>query len=162
MNLLLGNYLSQNLYEQAFKLVSKTTFPENASNNQLVRYMYYVGRIHAVQLDYTESYTKLSQAMRKAPQNTAKGFRQCVHKFAIIVQLLMGEVPERSTFMTPGLVSALAPYMALTNAVRIGDLTEFNAVMKEHSALFKHDKTYTLILRYLYLDYKTPVIFNEV
>lgn len=43
LNLLLGNFLSQNLYEQASKLVSKTTFPENASNNQFVRYLYYVG-----------------------------------------------------------------------------------------------------------------------
>ncbi|RLN64776.1 hypothetical protein BBJ28_00021397, partial [Nothophytophthora sp. Chile5] len=66
VNLLLRNYLQENLYEQAYKFVSKTTFPETVSNNQFVRYLYYVGKIQAVQLEYTESYTKLMQSIRKA------------------------------------------------------------------------------------------------
>ncbi|RHZ02252.1 hypothetical protein DYB26_005673, partial [Aphanomyces astaci] len=115
LNLLLRNYLHENLYDQAFKLVSKTTFPEAVSNNQFVRYLYYVGKIHAVQLDYTDSYTKLMQSIRKAPQNTAVGFRRTVHKLAIIVQLLMGEVPERSIFNQDEFQVALEPYLKLTN-----------------------------------------------
>jgi len=43
LNLLLRNYLHYNLYDQADKLVSKTTFPPTASNNQTARYMYYLG-----------------------------------------------------------------------------------------------------------------------
>ncbi|CAG8689209.1 10895_t:CDS:2, partial [Racocetra fulgida] len=59
------------------KLVSKTTFPETAGNNQQARYMYYLGRIKAIQLDYTVSHTHLLQAIRKAPQNTVTaGFQQ--------------------------------------------------------------------------------------
>lgn len=115
VNLLLRNFLHENLYEQAYKFVTKTTFPENASNNQFVRYLYYVGKIQAVQLEYTESYTKLMQSIRKAPQNTAIGFRRTVYKLAIIVQLLMGEVPERSIFNQDDLRKALAPYLQLTN-----------------------------------------------
>jgi 26S proteasome regulatory subunit N3 len=39
LNLLLRNYIHYNLFDQAFKLVSKTTFPEAISNNQFVRYL---------------------------------------------------------------------------------------------------------------------------
>ncbi|CAK4466252.1 unnamed protein product [Aphanomyces euteiches] len=147
LNLLLRNYLHENLYDQAYKLVSKTTFPESVSNNQFVRYLYYVGKIHAVQLDYTDSYTKLMQSIRKAPQNTAVGFRRTVYKLAIIVQLLMGEVPERSIFNQDGLKTALIPYLQLTNAVRLGNLEDFNTVLTQNADAFKADKTYTLILR---------------
>lgn len=115
VNLILRNYLAENLYEQAYKFVNKTTFPENVSNNQFVRYLYYVGKIQAVQLEYTEAFTKLSQSIRKAPQNTAFGFRRTVHKLSIIVQLLMGEVPERNVFNQDELRTALAPYLQLTN-----------------------------------------------
>ncbi|KAI9917545.1 hypothetical protein PsorP6_012344 [Peronosclerospora sorghi] len=147
INLLLRNYLKDNLYEQAYKFVSKTTFPETVSNNQLVRYLYYVGKIQAVQLEYTESYTKLMQSIRKAPANTAFGFRRTVYKHAIIVQLLMGEVPERNVFNQDELRKALAPYLQLTNAVRVGNLEEFNVVLSQHEVTFKADNTYTLILR---------------
>lgn len=42
--LLLRNYLEHGLYDQADKLVSKTTFPEGtAGNAQLARWYYYVG-----------------------------------------------------------------------------------------------------------------------
>lgn len=45
MNLLLRNYLQANLYDQADKLVSKSVFPaDSAANNQLARYMYYLGK----------------------------------------------------------------------------------------------------------------------
>jgi 26S proteasome regulatory subunit N3 len=80
INLLLRNYFHYNLYDQADKLVSKTTFPENATNNQLARYMYYLGRIKAIQLEYTESHQCVLQAVRKAPQNNVTaGFQQEVH-----------------------------------------------------------------------------------
>ncbi|ETK93153.1 hypothetical protein F441_02029 [Phytophthora nicotianae CJ01A1] len=147
INLLLRNYLKDNMYEQAYKFVSKTTFPESVSNNQFVRYLYYVGKIQAVQLEYTESYTKLMQSIRKAPANTAFGFRRTVYKLAIIVQLLMGEVPERNVFNQDELRKALAPYLQLTNAVRVGNLEDFNVVLSQHGAVFKADNTYTLILR---------------
>lgn len=147
VNLLLRNYLKDNLYEQAYKFVSKTTFPETVSNNQFVRYLYYVGKIQAVQLEYTESYTKLMQSIRKAPANTAFGFRRTVYKLAIIVQLLMGEVPERNVFNQDELRKALSPYLQLTNAVRVGNLEDFNVVLAQHGAAFKADNTYTLILR---------------
>jgi 26S proteasome regulatory subunit N3 len=115
LNLLLRNYFYHNLYDQADKLLSKSTFPEKAGNNQAARYAYYLGRIKALQLDYTAAHTFLAQAIRKAPQNSiTAGFQQTVHKFFIVVQLLMGEIPERSLFRQPVLRKALLPYLAIT------------------------------------------------
>jgi len=36
------------------------------------------GRIKAAQLEYSEAHKHLLQALRKAPQNTAVGFKQTV------------------------------------------------------------------------------------
>lgn len=120
LNLLLRNYFVHNLYDQADKLVSKSTFPEKAGNNQAARYAYYLGRIKALQLDYTSAHTYLTQAIRKAPQNNVTaGFQQTTNKFFIVVQLLMGEIPERSLFRQPILKKALVPYLAITQGIRI-------------------------------------------
>lgn len=50
---------------------------------------YYMGRIHALQLDYTDAYTKLMQSSRKVPQNTAMGFQRAAQKLVIIVQVCL-------------------------------------------------------------------------
>lgn len=148
LNLLLRNYLEYNLYDQADKLVSKVVFREDStSSNQYARYLYYQGKIRSVQLDYTEAYKCLLGAIRKAPTNGARGFRIAVYKLSCIVQLLMGEIPDRSIFRQPGLKKALAPYLQLTQTVRIGDLATFHTVVNTHGELFKADKTFTLIQR---------------
>jgi 26S proteasome regulatory subunit N3 len=66
LNLLLRNYLHYNLYDQAEKLRAQTQWPEGArSNQQYCRYLYYLGRIRAVKLEYTEAKECLVQAARK-------------------------------------------------------------------------------------------------
>jgi len=148
LNLLLRNYLTFNLYEQADKLISKVQFKEEAaSNNEFARYLYYQGRIKSIQLDYADAYASLLGAMRKAPQHSARGFRLAVTKLACIVQCLIGEIPERSLFRQPGLKKGLAPYLELVKAVRVGDLQNFHEVIGRHGAIFHNDKTYTLIQR---------------
>ena len=111
INCLLRSYISYNLYDQADKLVSKTTFPTSASNAQFARYHYYLGRIKVVQLNYTDAHTNLQQAIRRAPlPNTAPGFYQAVHKYFIVVELLMGDIPDRSLFRHVVLEKALTAY----------------------------------------------------
>ncbi|MED6245203.1 26S proteasome non-ATPase regulatory subunit 3, partial [Ataeniobius toweri] len=114
LNLLLRNYLHFNLYDQAEKLVSKSVFPELANNNEWARYLYYTGRIKAIQLEYTEARRTLTNALRKAPQHTAVGFKQTVHKLLIVVELLLGEIPDRLQFRQPSLKRSLMPYFLLT------------------------------------------------
>lgn len=152
------------MYDQADKLVSKTTFPASASNPQFARYHYYLGRIKAVQLNYTEAHTNLRQAIRRAPPaKTAPGFYQAVHKLSAVVELLMGDIPDRGLFRHPVLEKALSGYFDIVKgeffvytceillnellAVRAGSLSQFQATLSQHSTQFEADKTHTLIGR---------------
>lgn len=157
INCLLRFYLQHNLFDQASKLVSKANFPEAASINEWARYLYYLGRVKAVQLDYSEAYKNLIQALRKAPQVTAIGFRQTVNKLAVTVELLLGDIPERSLFRDPILRRTLAPYFQLTQAVRSGNLSRFNEVLDKYGKKFQVDHTYNLIVRLRHNVIKTGV-----
>ena len=65
----------------------------------------------------------------------------------VVVQLLMGETPDRAVFREHGLRVALRPHFQLTQAVRVGDLALFNKVLANNAADFKRDASYSLILR---------------
>ena len=67
----------------------------------------------AIQLDYSEAHKHLVQSLRKAP-SSAIGFRHTVHKLSTVVQLLLGNIPERQLFLQPANKEALAPYFELT------------------------------------------------
>ncbi|KAK0058684.1 26S proteasome non-ATPase regulatory subunit 3 [Biomphalaria pfeifferi] len=157
INLLLRNYLHYNLYEQADKLVSKSTFPESASNNEWARFLYYLGRIKAAQLEYSEAHKHLLQATRKAPQHSAIGFKQTVQKLAITVELLLGDIPDRSVFRQQSMRKTLAPYFQLTQAVRGGNLQKFNETLAKFGTKFQAENTYTLIVRLRHNVIKTGV-----
>lgn len=167
--------------------MSKTTFPQGtAGNAQLARWYYYVGRIRAIQLNYTEAQQNLQQAIRRAPDaRRAPGFVQIArsssvlglltllqaNKLAIIVELLMGDIPERSTFRQPVLKNALVPYLEIVQgssltaglaadaclAVRVGDLTKFNLALTTHAATFAKDHNSSLVLRLRHNVIKTAL-----
>ncbi|CAD2101954.1 26S proteasome regulatory subunit RPN3, putative [Plasmodium vinckei brucechwatti] len=150
LNLILRDYIKNNLYDMAVKFVSKTLFPENMSSNvQHARYLYYIGKILAIQLDYSESHSKITQALRKAPQNihTAKGFKLEATKLEIIVELLMGDIPDRSLFTNKVMRNKLIPYKHVVTAVRNGDINKFANVMNNYKKLFVRDGVYLLIKR---------------
>ncbi|KAL6727592.1 hypothetical protein Aduo_009456 [Ancylostoma duodenale] len=154
---LLRCYLINKQFQSAAKLVSKVTFPEGANNNDLARFLYYQGRIKALQLDYTAAAGYFLQAMRKAPQEAAIGFKQNVQKWVIVIGLLQGEIPERSIFRQPIYRKCLLPYLELTQAVRLGDLAKFNGVVKHYGPVFEKDETLTLIVRLRQNVIKTAV-----
>ena len=160
LNLILRNYLHYNLYDQAEKFRAKSqgsgsggqTSSDSASagksrsNHQYCRYLYYLGRIRAATLDYTEARDCLQQAVRKSP-SAAHGFLIVAHKWLIIVRLLLGDIPERTLFRAKGFRKALAPYLDLTQAVRTGDLLQFGAVSDKHNDVFVLDRTRNMIVR---------------
>merc|ERR1711993_64153 len=156
INCLLRNYLHYNLYDHANKLVLKETFPEQVSNSEWARYLYYLGRIKAIQLDYSEAHKHLVQSLRKAP-SSAIGFRHTVHKLSTVVQLLLGNIPERQLFLQPANKEALAPYFELTKAVRSGELDKFQHIKNKYISQFKEDRTFTLILRLHHNVIKTAI-----
>ncbi|CAA6656013.1 unnamed protein product [Spirodela intermedia] len=143
LNLLLRNYLHYNLYDQAEKLRSKAPRFEAHSNQQFCRYLFYHGKIMTIQLEYTDAKESLLQAARKAPLR-AQGFRIQCNKWAIIVRLLLGEIPERTVFMQKGMKKALTPYFELTNNRRPGALP---AVADKYAGTFSQDRTHNLIVR---------------
>mmetsp|Transcript_4996 Transcript_4996/g.12935 ORF Transcript_4996/g.12935 Transcript_4996/m.12935 type:complete len:491 (+) Transcript_4996:44-1516(+) len=156
LNQLLRNFLEHNLIDQAQKLASKTALPESASNSEAARYLFYLGRIEAIQLEYSSAYANLELAIRKAPKG-AVGFLQAANKLAVIVKMLLGEIPTRETFNGEGVRRSLKPYLALTQAVRVGDLARFSAVVQQFRPTFEQDKNYTLILRLRHNVIKTGV-----
>ncbi|GAA5943447.1 proteasome regulatory particle lid subunit RPN3 [Sporobolomyces koalae] len=158
--LLLRNYLEHGLYEQADRLVSKTTFPEGtAQNSQLARWYYYVGRIRAIQLDYSAANASLLQSIRRAPSDlkAAPGFFQHAYKLSVVVELLMGEIPERRIFREEVLRKTLKPYLEIAQAVRIGDIHAFDAALSKHSQQFKADNLLTLVTRLRHNVIKTAL-----
>ncbi|KAL5054467.1 hypothetical protein RYX36_035149, partial [Vicia faba] len=62
--------------------------------------------------EYTDAKESLLQAARKAPV-AAQSFRIQCNKWAIIVRLLLGEIPERTIFVQKGMEKALRPYFEL-------------------------------------------------
>jgi 26S proteasome regulatory subunit N3 len=147
LNIMLRDLLRSNQVEQAQKLLTNSTFPDSAPNNQLCRHLYYSGRIQALRLEYTSAFSNLSQCLRKAPTNTGLGFRIAVQRLLVVVQLLMGEIPERSVFFAHEMKGELEPYLKITQAVRRGDLVVFHETVNQFSDRLKLDGTYTLISR---------------
>jgi len=148
LNLLLRNFLQYNLFDQAEKLVQKSEFKqEHATSNEAARYHYYLGRIYAIQLRYSDAFVNLQLAIRKGPRSGAKGFRSSAIKFSSIVQLLLGEIPERSLFRADGIRKSLIPYLHLTKAVRSGSVAEYESVCNQYAAEFKKDRTVALVQR---------------
>ncbi|KAL1998525.1 hypothetical protein VTN02DRAFT_6016 [Thermoascus thermophilus] len=146
--LLLRNYLSTSHISQADLLISHNRFPPSASNNQIARYLYYLGRIRAIQLRYTDAHGHLIGATRKSPSShSAGGFYQASTKLLVVVELLMGDIPDRLIFRQPALERAMHPYLLLVQSVSVGDLDGFLNIVRTHGATFRKDGTYTLILR---------------
>ncbi|OEH79319.1 26s proteasome non-ATPase regulatory [Cyclospora cayetanensis] len=150
LNLLLRLFVSNKQYDVALKLVQKTGFPEGLqSNAQHARYLYYLGQIQAARLEYGAAFSHLQLALRKAPQQSAvaRGFRLAALKKCIVVELLMGDIPERSLFNKQNMHAELVPYRDIVLAVRSGDLHAFAAVLQQHEQRFRLDDTYTLLRR---------------
>ena len=146
--LLLRNYLSLSHITQADLLIAHSKFPPAASNNQIARYLFYLGKIRAIQLAYTEAHEHLTSATRKSPAaRSAGGFYQAASKLLVVVELLIGDIPDRAIFRQSNLEAAMGPYLELVQTVRVGKIEGFLNVVQTHNAVFRRDGTYTLVLR---------------
>ena len=147
INYILRSYIMDNLYDQAANLIEICSLPENVSSNQQARYLYYEAKIEAVQLKYSESQAHVIHAVRKASEYVGKAFRLQAMKLRIIVELLMGEIPDRNIFSDPEMKSDLYPYFIIVQAVRKGNLEEFLKIVKKYETLFKKNDNYNLLIR---------------
>lgn len=148
ITLLIRGYLGTHKVSQAAALVAKTTFPELASNSLAARYLYYLARINAIQLNYSAAHERVTAAIRKAPQTSqALGFLQTAHKLRVVVELLMGDIPDRTTFREQQFEKPLSPYFEVARAVRVGDINAFTDAVETHRATLKRDGNHGLVLR---------------
>lgn len=146
LNLLLRNYLSCKLYNQAEALRAKAQPEVSKSTAQHCRLLYYHGRIQAVLLEYSDSKEALVQASRKAP-HSAVGFRLQIAKWLVVVRLLLGEVPSRSELAPADLRSKMKPYFDLARAVGLGDVKKFHSVATTYEASFEADDIQHVVAR---------------
>lgn len=148
ITLLLRSFLVLNKISQAAGVISKTSWPAAASNSLAARYYYYLSRVSAIQLDYSTAFEQITAAIRQVPQSPASiGFLQSAHKLSIVIELLMGEIPDREVFKKPEFRKALTPYLALTRAVRAGDIQQFSSVLAAETAALRADRNYALACR---------------
>jgi 26S proteasome regulatory subunit N3 len=101
-------------------------------------------------MNYSDSYTHLSSSFRKAPEKTGQGFKNLVNKYLILVQLLMGEIPDIKSLMKSNRVvdfEEFKPYLHLLKIVRQGNLDEFKKGMTIYEHNFKKDGTFNLVQR---------------
>lgn len=146
ITLLLRNYLLCHDVSQASNLVEKTEFPENAGNALFARYYFYLAKINAIQLDYSSAHECVTSAIRKAPQtHLANGFVQSATKLSIVIELLMGDIPELKIFNKN--LGNFEPYFNVTKAVKLGDLKLFGEVLNKYEDVFKKDDVFTLVSR---------------
>eukprot|EP00758_Cryptobia_borreli_P017306 Tbor_TRINITY_DN6179_c0_g2::TRINITY_DN6179_c0_g2_i1::g.22833::m.22833/K03033/PSMD3, RPN3; 26S proteasome regulatory subunit N3 len=152
LNEILRQLLERKEFEQSERIIANCELKQPyRSTNQAARFFYYVALTHATRLDYVSANHCISQALRKAPASHSKGilgFRIAATKLFLTIQLLLGEIPARSEFISdPAMKEALAPYMQLTSCVRFGNLGRFLSLLKQHNEQLEHDRTITLISR---------------
>lgn len=86
-------------------------------NNEFIKYLYYTAKVKAVEIDYQQAYARVVQAIRKAPEKGALGFRVQAQKLAIVVEMLMGDIPSRQLFVEGEVSRFLLPYYELTRSL---------------------------------------------
>ena len=150
INCIIRYYLNNKNIEMARSFISKTKYTENISTYEDARYLFYIGKIEAIQMNYSDSYAHLSSSFRKAPEKTGQGFKNLVNKYLILVQLLMGEIPDIKSLMKSNRVvdyEEFKPYLLMLKIVRQGNLDEFKKGMKIYESNFKKDGTLNLVQR---------------
>ena len=150
INLILQNYISDNLYALAHKFSDKSEFPDSCESQQFARYHYYNGRIDCVQLEYGSALFHMQQAIRRAPQQGASGFKLTSTKWLITIHLLMGDIPDRTVFRSfKSSVNRLElePYLEMTEAVREGKIDQFNECLIKNRDVFKKEGLQKVLIR---------------
>lgn len=149
---ILRAYLLRGDILSASEFVSKVEYPTNfnVSTSLEARYLFYMAKIFAIQLEYDTANDYIVAAIRKAPTNgeDSKGFLQIANKLKCVIDLLMGNIPELSFFKNKSIEGeVIKPYFLLTKSVKLGDLTSFTNIINKYKAFFMKDDLYLLSVR---------------
>lgn len=147
LNLILRNFIETKNFMSARDFLQNTFFPESKQNNEFIKYLFYTAHVKAVQQQYSEAFTRVTQALRKAPEKGVIGFKLHAQKLAIVCEMLIGDVPARTIFSHGPLKQYLFPYYELVHSLVKGDIVQFEVVKNKHQEAFKKDSMLTLINR---------------
>lgn len=149
---ILRAYLVRGDILSASEFVSKVEYPENfnISTSLEARYLFYMAKIFAIQLDYETANEYIVSAIRKAPLNDegSKGFLQIAYKLKCVVDLLLGNIPELSFFKNKVIEGeVIKPYFLLTKSVKLGDINNFTNIINKYKSIFHRDDLHMLSTR---------------
>lgn len=147
LNLIMRCFLFSKDFSGASEFINQTMFPEGRINNEFVKYLYYTAYLKAIELDYHDAHARVGQALRKAPEKTATGFKLAAQKLSIVVEMLQGEVPSRNLFTEGELADYLFPYYDLVRTLVKGDVAAFDKSCAKHRNVFEKDGLLVLINR---------------
>lgn len=149
---ILRAYLLRGDILSASEFVSKVEYPENfsISTSLEARYLFYMAKIFAIQLDYESANEYIVSAIRKAPLHDegSKGFLQIAYKLQCVVDLLLGNIPELSFFKNKIIEGdVIKPYFLLTKSVKLGDISNFTNIINKYKTTFLKDDLHMLSTR---------------
>ena len=98
-------------------------------------------------MNYPESLQCLLLTLRKAPETQGKFFRLQAEQLKIIIELLMGDIPDRALFESHEFKIDLQPYFEVVVHVREGDLEGFKSIIAKYTDRFERDDNLFLINR---------------
>ena len=114
------------------------------SQNEAACFFLYAALIKTVLLDYGAAQDFIAEAMRKGPGETIPAFDNYAAKLSILIALLRGSIPPVDAYADN---EALAPYVALVECFRLGEIQAFEKTIQAHEAALKADKTFLLAIR---------------
>jgi len=147
LNLILRNFIETNNYSSAKDFMQNTLFPEAKQNNEFIKYLYYTAKIKATQTEYHDAFTRVTQALRKAPEKGVLGFKLSAQKLAIVCEMLIGDIPSRLIFSHSNLKAYLFPYYELVHSLVKGDILSFETIKNKHEKVYMKDGLMVLINR---------------
>lgn len=147
LNLILRNFVETNNFSSAKDFMQNTLFPEAKQNNEFIKYLYYTAKIKATQTEYHDAFTRVTQALRKAPEKGVLGFKLSAQKLAIVCEMLIGDIPSRLIFSHSNLKAYLFPYYELVHSLVKGDILSFETIKNKHEKVYMKDGLLVLINR---------------
>ena len=147
-NFLLRHYLRTKQLDLADAFIKERPYPNISYARLYARHAYYHAYLLALQGDYMKARRFLVQKAIKHGTELpdAVGFNQHVYRLLTVLQLLLGEIPDRFILKTPDL--SLSPaYLDLVLSVRKGDLHAYHQVCQTYQDRFIAEGLDVLISR---------------
>lgn len=142
LNAILRSLIRDNEWASAERLLLNSN-SVGGSPSVSARRAFYAALISANSGDYSSATDLFLEAQSKANPK-ALGFHASIVKYSVVVALLIGEIPARSSLEKN---ISTQPYLSLANSVRLGNLERFETTVTQYAEKFKLDGTIELISR---------------